>query len=53
MPAQGLHLRLHVGDVLARPHRRRDVLLDRGILGRQAKRIQPMGMRTLKPFMRM
>ena len=35
--AERLHLRLHVGDVGARPVARRDLLVDRRVLGRQAE----------------
>ena len=36
-------LRLHVRDVRARPLRRRDLLVDRRVLGRQAERVPPIG----------
>ncbi len=37
--AERLHLRLHVGDVVARPGGRRDALVDGGVLRRQAEGI--------------
>ena len=37
--AQPLELPLHVGDVLERPRLGMDVVLDRGVLGRQAERV--------------
>ena len=37
--AERLHLRLHRGDVVARPARRRHAVLHRRVLGRQAERV--------------
>ena len=37
--AELLQLALHVGDVVVGPLRRRDLVLDRGVLGRQAERV--------------
>ena len=41
--AEGLHLALHIGDVLERPLRRRHTVFQRGVLGGQAKRVPAHG----------
>ena len=47
------HLSLHRGDVLVRPHRRVDPVVDGRVLGRSPKASQPIGWRTLKPRLRL
>jgi hypothetical protein len=51
--AQALQLRLHVGDVVARPAAGVDALFHGGIFGRHAEGVPAHRVQHLKPFIRL